>query len=298
MLGLTLRDLTDLVLLAAIWGASFLFMRVATPEFGPFALVAVRLVGAGLVLLGLLAMRRELGSLRQHWRPLLLVGALNSAVPFVLFSYAALSITAGLASLLNATTPLWTAVVAFVWMGQALGPLRALGLVIGFAGVAFLAWDTASFKPGADHSGLLAVLACLAATLCYGVAANATRRYLSAAPSLAVATGSQVAAAAMLLPPAAVHWPATSPSATAWACGLALAFACTAFALVIYFRLLARVGPTNAVSVTFLIPLFGILWGHVFLGEAVTPAMWGGGAIVLVGIALALGLVGPKAKPG
>ncbi|WP_457425841.1 DMT family transporter [Roseateles sp. P5_E7] len=289
-------DIGELVLLAALWGASFLFMRLGAHEFGPIALAAMRVGLASALLIPLLAARGQLAELRTHWKGLLLVGALNSAIPFVLFTFAALSITAGLSSIVNATTPLWTAVVAFVWLRQGLTRLRVLGLVIGFAGVAFLAWDKASFKPGADHSGFWAVLACLGATLCYGLAANATKRFLSGAAPLVVATGSQFAAALMLALPAAWLWPAVPPGAVAWGAVLALAALCTALAYILYFRLMSRVGPTNAVSVTFLIPLFAIVWGALFLGEAVTAQMVAGGAIVLVGIALALGLVGGKPR--
>ena len=289
-------DLGELVLLAALWGASFLFMRLGAHEFGPIVLAAVRVGLASAMLVPLLASRGQLGELRAHWRGLLLVGALNSAMPFALFSFAALSITAGLSSIVNATTPLWTAIVAFVWLRQGLTPLRVLGLVVGFAGVAFLAWDKASFKAGADHAGFWAVLACAAATLCYGVAANATKRFLAGVSPLAVATGSQFSAALLLALPAAVLWPAAAPSGVAWGSALALAALCTALAYILYFRLMSRVGPTNAVSVTFLIPLFAILWGAIFLGEAVTLQMVMGGAVVLVGIALALGLVGTKAR--
>lgn len=287
-------DIGELVFLAALWGASFLFMRLSAPEFGPVALAAVRVGLASAMLIPLLASRGQLSALRTHWKGLLLVGALNSAIPFALFSFAALSITAGLSSIVNATTPLWTAVVAFVWLRQGLTPLRVLGLVIGFAGVAFLAWDKASFKPGADHSGLWALLACATATFCYGVAANATKRYLTGVPPLVVATGSQFSAALMLALPAAWLWPAQLPGHTAWLSALALAGLCTALAYLLYFRLMSRVGPTNTVSVTFLIPLFAILWGALFLHEQVTSQMVAGGAIVLVGIALALGLVGAK----
>ncbi len=290
-------DIGELVLLAALWGASFLFMRLGAHEFGPIVLAAVRVGLASAMLIPLLASRGQLAQLRTHWKGLLIVGALNSAIPFALFSFAALSITAGLSSIVNATTPLWTAVVAFVWLRQGLTPWRVLGLVIGFAGVAFLAWDKASFKSGEeDHSGLLAVLACAAATLCYGVAANATKRFLTGASPLAVATGSQFAAALMLALPAAWLWPAHAPGTVAWSSAFGLAALCTALAYILYFRLMSRVGPTNAVSVTFLIPLFAILWGAIFLQEAITAQMVAGGAIVLVGIALALGLVGPKKR--
>ncbi|MCE4555878.1 DMT family transporter [Roseateles cellulosilyticus] len=289
-------DLAELTLLAALWGASFLFMRLGAPDFGPVPLAAVRVSLASLMLLPLLARRGQLAVLRTHWRGLLLVGALNSAIPFALFSFAALAITAGLSSIVNATTPLWTAVVAFVWLRQGLTRWRVAGLVIGFAGVAFLAWDKASFKPGADHGGFWAVLACAMATLCYGIAANATKRMLGGVPPLAVAAGSQIAAALLLAVPALWLRPAALPGGIAWGSAVALAGLCTALAYVLYFRLMSRVGPTNAVSVTFLIPLFAMLWGALFLGEGVTAQMVAGGAVVLVGIALALGVVGPRPR--
>ncbi len=284
-------DLVELILLAALWGASFLFMRLAAPEFGPISLAAVRVGLASLMLLPLLAQRGQLAELGRHWRGLLLVGVLNSAIPFALFSFAALSITTGLSSILNATVPLWTAIVAFLWLRQGLTPLRVLGLVIGFAGVVFLAWDKASFKPGADHSAVWAMAACLLATLCYGLAANATKRLLSGVPAVVVATGSQVVATLLLAGPALWLWPSASPSGGAWLSAVALAGLCTALAYLLFFRLMGRIGPTNTVSVTFLIPLFAMLWGAVFLGEQVSAQMVLGGAIVLVGIALALGLV-------
>lgn len=289
-------DLLELTVLAAIWGASFLFMRLAVPEFGPFALVAVRLGAASAVLLALLAWRRQWAGMAQHWRALVFIGAVNSAVPFVLFSYAALSISAGLSSLLNATAPLWTALVAFVWLRQTLSLLRALGLVLGFVGVAFLASDQASFKAGDDHAGLWAVGACLVATLCYGISANATRRYLAAVPALTVTAGSQTAASLMLLPLAVWQWPQAMPGPAAWGSALSLALLCTAIALVMYFRLLQRVGPTQAVSVTFLIPVFGMLWGGLFLHEQVSARMLAGGAVVMLGLALAVGLIDPKSR--
>ena len=285
-------DLAELTLLAALWGASFLFLRLGAHEFGPIALAAVRVGLASVVLLPLLAWRRELGQLRRHWRALLLVGLLNSAAPFALFSFAALSITAGLASILNATTPLWTAIVAFAWLGQGLSRDRVPGLLIRFGGVAFLAWDQASLKAGADHRGLWAVAACLGATCCYGLAANATRRYLAQASPLAVATGSQLAATLLLAGPACWLWPAQPPGALAWGSAAGLALLCTALAYILYFRLMSRVGPTNAVTVTFPIPLFALLWGGLFLGEGVSLRMLAGGLVILLGIALALGRLG------
>lgn len=293
------RDLAELLALAALWGASFLFMRLGAGEFGPVALAGLRVVGATLFLLPLLVARGQLAALRTHWRAIFVVGIANSALPFLAYSYAALSITAGLSSIFNAGTPLWGALIAWLWLKDRPTSWRALGLAIGFGGVLWLAWDKASFKPGADGlSSGWAVVACLAATLLYGWSANFTKRHLAGAPPLAVATGSQLSAAVLLLPPMAWWWPAQMPSTTAWVAVALLAVACTGVAYVLYFRLIAHVGPAKAISVTFLIPVFAVVWGWMFLGEGLTLAMGLGCAVILLGTALATGLLKPRSGAG
>lgn len=289
------RDLVEMLMLAAVWGASFLFMRLGAGEFGPVSLAAVRVAGATLFLLPVLAWRGEWPALRRHWKPIFLVGLTNSAIPFLCFSYAALSITAGLSSIFNATTPLWGALFAWFWLKDKPGPWRALGLVIGFAGVLGLAWQKASFKPGVD--GLAtgwAVLACLLATCLYGFSANFTKKRLTGVPAMALAAGSQLSSALALMLPGWWLWPAHMPSTGAWAATLGLALLCTGVAYVMYFRLIAHVGPANAISVTFLIPAFAVLWGALFLGEVITPTMVAGCAVILLGTALATGLLKPR----
>lgn len=284
------KDWIELTVLAAIWGASFLFMRVGAPEFGAVALAAVRVTGAAVVLLLLLAQQGQIAALRQHWKPIFLVGLTNSAIPFVLFAYAALAITAGLSSIFNASAPLFGAVIAWLWLKDRPGPERVLGLAIGFAGVLWLAWDKAGFKPGAPITQTgLAVLACLTATLLYGWSASFTKRYLTGVPPLASATGSQVSSALFLALPAWWFWPSTLPSSTAWTAVGLLAVLCTGVAYVMYFRLIARIGPANAITVTFLIPVFGVLWGWFFLHETITTAMVLGCAVIVLGTALATG---------
>ena len=291
------KDWIELTLLAAIWGASFLFMRVGAPEFGAVALAAMRVTGAALVLLPLLAQQGQMAALRQHWKPIFLVGLTNSGIPFVLFAYAALAITAGLSSIFNAAVPLFGAVVAWVWLKDRPGPGRVLGLAIGFAGVLWLAWDKAGFKPGAPITQTgLAVLACLTATLLYGWSASFTKRYLTGVPPLASATGSQVSSALFLAVPAWWFWPSTWPSATSWTAVGLLAVLCTGVAYVMYFRLISRIGPANAITVTFLIPVFGVLWGWLFLHEKITSAMVLGCVVIVAGTALATGWLRWPAK--
>jgi drug/metabolite transporter (DMT)-like permease len=288
------RDLTDLLLLAALWGASFLFMRIAAPAFGPFALVEVRVAVAAMFLGGLLALRGELRALREQPLQLAALGVLASALPFVLLTYATLHVTAGYAAILNATTPLWTALVGWLWLRNAVAPLQWLGMAIGLLGVAVLVWGKASFAPSASELGTtLALAAALVATFAYGVAANFSRRYLATTPPLVIAAGSQIAAAAVLLPPAALTWPQTLPPALAWVSAIALGIACTGLAYLVFFRLLARVGAVSASTVTFLIPVFATSWGALFLGEGVTAQMLAGGAVILAGTGLSLGL-GPR----
>jgi drug/metabolite transporter (DMT)-like permease len=287
-------DVTELFTLAALWGASFLFMRLGAAEFGPVALSAVRVAGATAVLLALLAARGQLDALRRHWRPALLVGVINSALPFLLFSYAALSITAGLSSIFNAATPLFGAVIAWLWLRDKPTPWRIAGLCIGLAGVLGLAWSKSGagggFKPGGSG---WAVLACIAATVLYGIAASFTKRFLTGVPPLATAAGSQLGASLLLVVPGIVWWPATMPSTNAWLSVIALAVACTGLAYLLYFRLIANIGPSNAIAVTFLIPAFAVLWGWLFLGEGVSAAMVLGCAVIVVGTLLATGLVKP-----
>jgi drug/metabolite transporter (DMT)-like permease len=292
------RDLAELFALAALWGAAFLFIRVAVPTFGPVALVLLRVGGAALVLLPLLMRSGDVAALRAHWRAILLVGLTNTALPFLGFSVAALAINAGLSSIFNATTPLWAALIAWGWLGDRPTPARWLGLAIGFAGVLSLVIDKASLQPG-EHgvSPALAIAACIAAAACYGFSANVTRRRLSGVPPLAVAAGSQLAATALLAGPALWLWPSASPTAAEWLMVALLALPCTALAYLLYFRLIAHAGPTNASTVTFLIPAFSIGWGAMFLDEVLTLPLLIGCAVILVGTALATGVAARRRPP-
>ena len=298
---MTRRDGTELVLLGALWGAAFLFMRLGAVDFGPLALVFIRVSGASLMLLPLLAWQGEMAALRQHWKPIALVGIINSALPFALFMLAALVLGAGLMGVFNATAPIWGALVAWLWLGERPTASRGLGLAIGIVGVVGLAWGKADFKPG-EHgiSPALGIAACLAASVLYGVAANYSRKRLAGVAPMAVAAGSQLSAAAVMLVPAWVAWPAVNPSATAWAAAATLALVCTGLAYVLYFRLIAHAGAANAISVTFLIPGFAMLWAWLFTNEQPTITMLIGCAVILLGTALATGLLrlpGAKKPP-
>lgn len=284
--------LVDFVLLAAIWGASFMFMRMGARELGAFATAGVRVGIAALFLLPILMLRGHGAALRQHWKLTFAVGILNSAIPFACFSYALLSISTGLSSILNATVPLFGAVIAWLWLNDRPTGSRMVGLAVGFAGVALLAWDKASFQPDASgNASGWAVLACLLATLCYGIAASFTKRYLSGVPSLVSATGSQLGAAIGLLPLAWWFWPDHTVSLDAWLAVMALGVLCTGVAYILYFRLIERAGPARALSVTFAIPVFALIYGVLLLGEVVTPWMLLCGVVIVAGTSLSSGLV-------
>lgn len=286
----------EFVLLAALWGASFMFMRFGAAEFGAWAAAGGRVGLAALVLLPLLWRSGHIGMLRQRAGALFVSGLLSSAIPFALYSYAVMSISTGLSAILNATTPLFGALVAWLWLQDRPDRNRLLGLALGFTGVALLSWEKASFQVGGTG---WAVLACLGATLCYGVAANFAKRYLAGVPPLVNATGSQIGATVGLAVPTLLFWPEQAPSAQAWLAIVALAVFCSALAYILYFRLIAHAGPAKAVTVTFLIPLFAVFYGTVFLGESVTHWMVVCGAVILLGIALATGMLRllPVPKP-
>ncbi|QGZ61166.1 DMT family transporter [Paraburkholderia acidisoli] len=296
-------ELAQLVFLAALWGGSFLFIRVGVTDFGVAPLMALRVgIGAAFLLIVLFSRRpaREaLGTLRARAWPLLIVGILNSAAPFCLFAWAELTLSAGVTSVINATTPLWGAVVAYVWLKDRLSGPRIVGLVIGFAGVLALVWDQIATRAGngaSTTSAALAALAALVAAALYGVAASYTKRHLTGVDPLTVAAGTMSAATIVLAPFAVATWPAAPVSLHAWAAVLSLGVACTGVAYLLFFRLIASIGPARAITVTFVIPVFGILWGALFLGEGVSVGMVEACVAILIGTALATGFI--KRLPG
>jgi drug/metabolite transporter (DMT)-like permease len=286
-------DLAVLLLLGALWGGSFLFMRMGAGAFGALPLAGLRAIGAALCFLPLLASRRHLAEWREHWWPIAVVGLTNSALPFVLFTFATRTLPAGLASIIDGMTPMFAALLGWLWLGQRLDAWRGAGLVVGFAGVVWLAEGSLALGPGAG----LALLAGVAATVLYGYAVHYTRLRLGGVTPLVVTVGSHMVAALLLLPTTLLAWPAQSPPLQAWLAAAGLAVLCTALAYVLFFWVLARVGAQRIMVIPYLIPAFGVLWGALLLGEPVSPRMLGGCAVILLGTALTTGLVRARRAP-
>jgi drug/metabolite transporter (DMT)-like permease len=289
--------IAEFVLLAALWGSSFLFMRLGAAEFGAVPTAGLRVALAALFLLPVLLVKGVWTDFARRYRPILLVGLLNSGIPFALFAFAVMHITTGLTSILNATVPLTGALVAWIWLKDRPGGSRMLGLLIGFVGVALLVIGKSGFSADAMASAvtpgmsLLAMGACLLATLSYGIAASFTKRYLTGAHPLATATGSQIGAALGLALPMLWLWPEQTVSGGAWAALAAVALLCTSIAYILFFRIIERAGPSRALTVTFLVPVFALLYGALFLDERITPWMVGCGLVIICGTALSTGLV-------
>jgi drug/metabolite transporter (DMT)-like permease len=270
----------ELTLLGAIWGASFLFMRVSAREFGALPLVEVRLTLGALILLPLL-WRGRAQFTRAHVLPLIVISAINSAIPFSLFAWAAQRAPAGIGAITNATAVMFTAVVAFAFYGEHISRRRALGLIAGFVGVVVLA----SGKT-AGGSVWSAALAGTFAALLYGIGGNLVRRQLVGIPPGTVAAATLACASVLLAPFAIYSWPGAAIPPHSWASALLLGVLCTGFAYLIYFRMIYRVGAPRAATVTYLIPLFGVIWAWIALGEPLTLTMGIAGALILGGVAL------------
>lgn len=285
------KDFAMLLSLAAMWGASFLFIRIAVPTTGPIVLACLRVSLAALGLLVYARLSRRDTALRGRWRTFLLLGLVNAAIPFVLIATAELHLTAALAAILNATTPLFAALLGVVWLGDRLTPRTASGLLCGLAGVAVLVgWSPLAL----DRALAVAVLASLFAALSYAVAGTIAKRASAGVPVLSLALGQQLGAVALLLP-LAVPIVATTPTTVQLSFPIALAIMAlallsTSVGYLLYFALIANIGPTRTLGVTFLVPPFGLLWGVLFLHEAVQPSTALGLLLILFSVLLTSGL--------
>jgi drug/metabolite transporter (DMT)-like permease len=273
------KDLILLLLLAAIWGASFLFMRVLAPAFGVAWTAELRCAIAGLAMLAYMIATGQEMQARTHWKSYFMLGIFSSALPACLFVYAALTLPSGYSAILNATSALWGTLIGAFVLDEKLTGRKIAGLLLGIMGVALVV----RLGPIAfTVDVLIAALACIAAAVCYGIATTYTKKKSVAIPAPLMATGSQLAAALVVLP--LLPFSPAPVQITPWLVliMLALALLCSGLAYFIYFRLIVDVGPAKALTVTFLIPVFALVWGWLFLHETINlNALIGCGMVVL-----------------
>jgi drug/metabolite transporter (DMT)-like permease len=278
-----MKEIGALFLLAALWGASFLFMRISSPVIGPVLTIELRVLLAGIALLLYAWLFKKATNIKQHWKEYLIIGALNAAIPFTFIATATLHLNASLAAILNSTTPLFTALASLFFLKEPLNAKKWFGIMFGTFGVfVLMGWSPVPFSIQTALSALLSILAALS----YGCAGVYAKKAFTGVSSLSLAIGQQLGAAILLLPLAIVHIPTKPVSSTVVYSVLGLAIFCTAIAYLFYFYLLANVGPTKTLSVTFLVPVFGVIWGMIFLHEKITTGMITGLAIILSSIFL------------
>jgi len=277
-------DLARLAALGAVWGGSFIFIRVTAPVLGPLWMAEGRVLIGGLALLAWFRFTGFDAQWRQHWRFYLLVGTVNSAVPFSLYGFAGIHLPASTMAFLNATSPMFGLVLGALFAGERITARKVAGLLVGAAGVALVARPEASVQAGPLFGW--AVAACLAASFAYGLTGLILKRWGEGVPSRGIAVGAQLAAALVLLPFLPMILPTEKPDALVLGNLLALGLLASGFAFIVYFRLMVDVGATRALTVTFIVPLFAFLWAALFLGETLTLGIAVGGVLILAGTLL------------
>jgi len=280
-----LIDYTTLLLLGAIWGASFLFMRIASPEMGAVGLVSVRMVSAALFLLPLWFVAENFKLIKHHWKWLLVVAMLSNVIPFGLLAFSSTRLEAGFTSLINATTPVWTAFAGFAFFAERITRQQIFGLLLAFFGVFILSADRLSFT--SDGPGW-AILAGLTATFCYGLSMHIVKHHLQSVAPMAISVGAISFAAIFLFLPGVLFWPAHNVSMVAWVSALLLGVLCTGVAFLLFYPLIKRTGPMISATITFLVPVFAITWGVLILDEVLTSQMMVGMLVTFSGTAFVL----------
>lgn len=276
-----LRQIIELLSLAAIWGASFIFMRILAPVLGPIVTANLRLLIAAAALLGYFAIVRWDVDWRLYWKEYLIIGAVNSALPFTLFAFAALHTPASYSAILNATAPLFGAIFSVWWLNDTFTLRKSMGLALGAIGVVLI--SRIEGGPVWSLTAVAAIIACLMATVCYALASIYVKKFASQANPTRIAAASQLLAGLLLLPLTPLALPSGPITSTIVFSILGLALLCSAVAYVLYYRLIAQVGPSKALTVTFLIPAFGMLWSKLFLDEAITFTMLGACLLIVAG---------------
>jgi len=289
---LRLKNIFDFLLLGALWGMSYVFIRLTVGTVAPIVMVESRLlIGAiciGVFSLFIQSWRVNLVPFKKDLPRITLISIFNSVLPFAFFAYSMQYLNAGVGGILNSVSPIWSAIIGALWLKERLNISRICGLMLGCAGIVFLMWGKAHFSE--DGLGL-AVLASVCLTLSYGIASNMIKVYGQGIPTNCLTFSSLAIGALILLIPALQQLPEVALSTSVWVGILGLGIGSTAIGYILFFRLIEDTSPSIAISVTFLVPVFSILWGTVFLDEVPTMRMLIGGLIIVLGTALAVGFI-------
>ncbi|HEV2611137.1 MAG TPA: DMT family transporter [Noviherbaspirillum sp.] len=292
---MSLPDLAKLIFLSAIWGGSFIFLRVAVPELGPLLTAILRIGVAGLALMVYALLAGVNMDWRRNWRPFAVVGIFAGVLPFSCFAFAAQHLPAAHSAVLNSTAPLFGALFSAIWLSERLTARKLVGLALGITGVAILVGAGAL---DLNRSTLTAIAACLVAAACYALSSIIVKKtgHPGGIHPIAMATGSLVMGGLMMAPTLPLALPIALPSLTALACIAGLSLLSSGLAQALFIPLIVKVGPTRAMTVSFLIPLFSMLWGFIFLQEPIGLPTFIGGAVVLAAMGLVLSASPPRAK--
>ena len=285
---MTAADLIRMLCLAALWGGSYAFMRVVAPVFGGVGTMWLRVSIAGVVLLVYALVTREDLQFSRWWKQYLFIGVMNSALPFFLIAFAMKTLPAGYGAILNALSPFFAALFAASMLNERLTALRLLGMALGLTGVGLII-NLGPIPLNAET--LTAAAASITATCLYGFIIVYTKKYTQDAPNMGIAVGTLILPAILVSPIGLLSVPPVMPATHVLLSLIGLAVLCSAVAYLLYYRLIRDVGPTRAISVTFLIPLFGVTWGALLFGETLNGGAVVGGIVVLIGVALVLGLL-------
>jgi drug/metabolite transporter (DMT)-like permease len=288
------KEASLIIFLAAIWGASFLFMRILVPIIPPIVMANLRILLAGIGVYLFYAYSKKINhDLGENWKKYLIAGIFNSAIPFTLYGFAAKYLPAGYSAILNAMTPLFTAILAGVYLDSKITKTKILGLILGFLGVYVLMQPKIAQSNIHGMMPILAMIACIGATICYAIGSTYTKKKLSHSSSENLACYTQLLAAFVMLP----LWIFTPPidgiiqiasTPKLLASLFALALICSGLAYVLFFYLLKNSGTIKATSTTFIIPLFGILWAYLFLGEELPHTAYISGLLIISSTILVL----------
>jgi len=270
-----------LTCLGALWGSAFMFIKIGTPDFGPIALVNSRLIIASFIFLPILLRKKYLILLKPIWKHALVISISNNVIPFTLFSYASLGANSNILAILNATTAFNTMIIAYLWLDEKVSTKQIFGLVLGFLGVLILV------NPESSEATLIASLSCLVASVFYSFSAVFIQKNAAKTNKLVLIGWSLVFSSIIMMPMSYFYLPTKLPSLEATLAVIWLGAISTGFAFLGWVRLIEKIGAVKTSTVAYFLPIFGIIWGNIFLDEIISTTIVIGCLVILVGIFLA-----------